>query len=137
MRRWRGEERRREEVRERNENENDLIAKAELHDVGQGNQGHQGHQGQQGHRGFEEVWQHSSNCHNLSVTCRMCVNVNPPLRISIYLHTLLRPALLLAFPFSPSIQHPAHPLGWDLWQCCRSVVINIYYVTCMQSTILS
>lgn len=24
-----------------------------------------------------------------------------------------------------------HPLGRDLWQCCRSVVINIYYVTCM------
>lgn len=25
----------------------------------------------------EEVRRHSSNCHNLSVTCRMCVNVDP------------------------------------------------------------
>lgn len=36
----------------------------------------------------------------------------------------------------PSPAHD-HPLGRDLWQCCRSVVINIYYVTCMQSTVSS
>lgn len=33
-------------------------------------------------------------------------------------------------PFLSSILRD-HPLGRDLWQCCRSVVINIYYVTCM------
>lgn len=67
----------------------------------------------------EEVRRHSSNCHNLSVTCRMCVNVDPPNH-----HRRATPPLL------SSILRD-HPLGRDLWQCCRSVVINIYYVTCM------
>lgn len=77
---------------------------------------------------FEEVWRHSSNCHNLSVTCRMCVNVNPPATYLTYVHSIpLHSTLCVRL-------HPsAHPLGRDhLWQGCRSVVINIYYVTCMQ-----
>lgn len=73
----------------------------------------------------EEVRRHSSNCHNLSVTCRMCVNVDPetaqPPPTSYASLTLSRFHSILR----------DHPLGRDLWQCCRSVVINIYYVTCM------
>lgn len=73
----------------------------------------------------EEVRRHSSNCHNLSVTCRMCVNVDP--------ETAQPPptsyASLPLFRFHSILRD--HPLGRDLWQCCRSVVINIYYVTCM------
>lgn len=61
---------------------NDLMAEAKLHDVDpfKGRVGVEGGTGGTGGWGScrsEEVRRHSSNCHNLSVTCRMCVNVDP------------------------------------------------------------
>lgn len=107
------------------------MAEAKLHDVDpcKGRVGVEGGTGRWGSCRSEEVRRHSSNCHNLSVTCRMCVNVDPetaqPPPTS---HASL--SLNLNLSLFNSISRD-HPLGRDLWQCCRSVVINIYYVTCM------
>lgn len=109
---------------------NDLMAEAKLHDVDpcEGS----GRGWMKGGGGVAAGLKRCGGIHPIAIIYLShveCVSTSTQRPPNHHHHRRATPPCLSSSLFRSILRD--HPLGRDLWHCCRSVVINIYYVTCM------